>query len=645
MDDSNRVVVNNTLRTGREWIEGLNSHPYKNEYDKIIFSGGEPSLHPDFFEIVAKVKGFKSKIVVTNLSFDVNRMIDACRAAGSRVIIQPSFHFEHASFEVFVEKMRKLKSNNMLSHFIPASVVGLPDRTEPEDFKKRFKQEGFDISVYKFEGYYNGKFNYADINGFGSLGIYRRVSCSSSSHFACPNGDIVVCPNDTYAKEAKTYGNICDKIYENIKLSRICDHYGSCHISSASWVKIKSLENGKTIWRGKNFIEKSPLNLFRIWCERNNYKWLSKVKYLYNNFFVKFTHFSFADLKSKNIKNSNKILVFELWGIGDVVLSTGLLQVLRKAFLNSEITLLAKEHAKSILFTNGSVDKFIVYDFPWTKFKRKYHLWRWDWLGLIRLVKRLRAEKFDLILDARGDIRNNFLSFLIGAKRRIGYDWTGGGYFLTDIVKCKQKNLHRVDAWANLIKHLGLKDINVNPVIMISEEEKRWVDEFFQSEEIDKEKLIIGIHPGARIKTRRWPLDRFGKVADYVIDTYKAKVIVFIDPEGTGDDISIKGKYMSMKLSLRQLIAVLPKLGLFICNDGGPMHLAAAAGVPIVSIFGPTEPKWFGPYGQKDAVVIKKNFSCRPCFDRCSLRKPACLESIDFEQVNQRIAAKLKRVN
>ncbi len=362
-------------------------------------------------------------------------------------------------------------------------------------------------------------------------------------------------------------------------------------------------------------------------------------------FLIKFTRLFSVNFKSTSIKNINRILVLELWGIGDVVLVSGVLRVLKNSFSYSEITLLAKKHAETVLFNNKSVNKFITYDFPWTKFKGKYHLWGRDWLGLIRLVRRLRAEKFDLILDARGDIRNNLLSFLIGARRSVGYDWTGGGYFLTDVVKCDRDKLHRVDAWANLIKHIGIKDSDIRPVITISEEEDRWANEFLRDKGVNRGELLIGIHPGARIKTRCWPLDRFAKVADYVIDTYNAKVVVFIDPEGTGDNILIKGEYISMKLLLRQLIAVLNKLSLFICNDGGIMHLAAASGIPIISIFGPTEPKCFGPYGQKDAVVIEENFSCRPCFDYCSLRKSMCLESIDVEQVNQRIEAKLKRVN
>ncbi len=132
---------------------------------------------------------------------------------------------------------------------------------------------------------------------------------------------------------------------------------------------------------------------------------------------------------------NKKILVLELWGIGDVVLSTGALRQLKKNFQGAEIVLLAKEHAREILFNNWDVDRVITFNFPWTRFKGKYILWAWDWLGLIKLIRQLRRERFDLVIDARGDIRNNFLSFVIGGRKRVGYDWTGGGFFLTDITQ------------------------------------------------------------------------------------------------------------------------------------------------------------------------------------------------------------------
>lgn len=344
-----------------------------------------------------------------------------------------------------------------------------------------------------------------------------------------------------------------------------------------------------------------------------------------------------------NIKNINKILIMELWGIGDIVLVSGVPGALKKFNPNIRIVLLGKEHAKTVLSDNLHVDQFINYDFPWTRLKRKYWLWQWDWIRLFRLIILLRAKKFDLIIDARGDIRNNFLSFLIGAKSRVGYDWGGGGYFLTDIVKSDRSKMHRVDAWRKLLEYVGIERLNVEPIVKISKNEDAWADDFLQTRGIDNNSLLVGIHPGARSKTRRWPLDRFAKVADFIISGYGAKVIVFIDPDDLGKDIPIRGPHVLMKLPLRQLISVLSKVNLFICNDSGPMHLAAALGVPLVSVFGPTEPRWFGPYGQNDAVIINENFLCRPCFDNCYLKNNPCLYSIDVGQVNKVVKRSLDR--
>ncbi len=339
----------------------------------------------------------------------------------------------------------------------------------------------------------------------------------------------------------------------------------------------------------------------------------------------------------------SKILVLELWGIGDIVFASGVLRVLKKSFPYSEVTLLAKKHAESVLLNDKSVDKFIVYDFPWTKFKRKYCLWEWDWFGIIRLIRQLRAEKFDLVFDARGDIRNNLLSFLVGAKRRIGYDWSGGGYFLTDIVKCSYKKLHRVDAWFNLLKHINIKDNVVDPVLAISKEEEKWGDEFLKSKEVNREKLLIGIHPGARIKTRCWPLERFSKVA-YYLKQRNIQIIVFVEPDGYGQDMSVPEGCIKAKVNLREFIVLARKLGFLVCNDGGAMHLAVAVHTPVVAVFGPTDPVRFGPCGGGNAIVIKEDVPCRPCFDYCRHREPYCLTSITEEQVIKQVDAMIVRI-
>ena len=337
-----------------------------------------------------------------------------------------------------------------------------------------------------------------------------------------------------------------------------------------------------------------------------------------------------------------KILVLELWGIGDIALVTPALIALRQRSPEAKIAILAKKHAMEILQHSSLVDEFIIYDFPWTKFKGKYRFWQWDFRGLLKLINRLRKESFDLALDARGDFRNNLLSFLISSKKRIGYDWTGGGYFLTDVVSLGYEGLHRVDAWLNLLKYLGISTDSVTPRLYLSEDEDKWAEDFLADNAITPDDLVIGIHPGGRIKKRCWPLDRFVKVADSIKDKYNAKIIVFVEPDGYGDALAMNKYFVHAKLSLRELISVISKLNLFICNDSGPMHIATAVDTPVLAIFGPGDLEAIGPYGKGHNIVIKDGFSCRPCYDYCKYKEPLCLTSITVEDVLNQVDATLK---
>ena len=282
MSNTPRMIVDNTIRSEEEWIDGLNSFPYKMLYEKIIFSGGEPSLHKGFYNIVTSVKGYKNVLIVSNLSFDVEKLIHFTRKNDASLIVQPSFHYEFSNYDVFVNKIRKLKQNNMLSNFIPVSIVDIPDREEPGHYRAEFKRNGFIASLYHFEGYYRGVFNSAVKEGFGSLGRTASVVCYSVCNSVKPNGDIVFCPTDTYEKNAEKFGNICDQVYLDIAAKRICARYGTCHVSSASWCMIKTLAEDKTVWKGKNFREKNLKTRLRNFLEKKNYPWLAQLKEYYN---------------------------------------------------------------------------------------------------------------------------------------------------------------------------------------------------------------------------------------------------------------------------------------------------------------------------------------------------------------------------
>jgi heptosyltransferase I len=340
--------------------------------------------------------------------------------------------------------------------------------------------------------------------------------------------------------------------------------------------------------------------------------------------------------KSKKQVEYKKILIFELWGIGDLIIMSSVIRHFKKRYPTTEISLLSKSIARDVFKNSDLFDEIIEIDFPWTRFKGKYRFWTWDWKDLSTIIMKTRGKKFDLSIDARGDLRNNLLSFLIGAKKRIGYDWSGGGYFLTDVVKCNYTSLHRADAWANLLTYIGVKDTDTRPVIVVNKEEGVWADEFLKKKGIDTQKPIIGIHPGARIKTRCWPLERFSKVANYLKQT-NSQVIVFIDPDGYGEDIILPEGCLKVRVNLREFTALVKELDFLVCNDGGAMHIATAVCTPVVAVFGPTDPARFGPYGGGNIVVLKENVPCRPCFDYCRYKEPYCLTDITAEQVIKQV--------
>jgi len=143
------------------------------------------------------------------------------------------------------------------------------------------------------------------------------------------------------------------------------------------------------------------------------------------------------------------------------------------------------------------------------------------------------------------------------------------------------------------------------------------------------------------VKVRCWPLEKFAEIGSYAAIRHKAKVLVFVEPDGYGDDIAVTTEHVKVKVGLRQMTALISKLSLLICNDSGAMHIASAVHTPTVSIFGPGDPGSIGPYGGNHAVVIK-DISCRPCFDHCRYPEPICLMEISTEEVIREVDHQLK---
>jgi ADP-heptose:LPS heptosyltransferase len=309
---------------------------------------------------------------------------------------------------------------------------------------------------------------------------------------------------------------------------------------------------------------------------------------------------------------ARRILVIEPWLIGDVVLATPVLQALRERYPDAHISLLAKAHAEELLRNSGLVDDVIIADLPWTATAGKYRPSRYDRGEIAGLVSRLRAARFDLTIDCRMDIRSNLVTFATGAPRRIGYAFGGGSYLLTDAVVASPNDHHKVRDWLALLRPLdggnGTTDVTESlarrfkPRLNVTDEERTQAAARLSSLGFLEDDMILGIHPGASQPRRRWPLEDFAWVAEALAGRYSSKTLVFLDPDGYGEAMRLRGVRF-LRTSLREMMAAMTQCDLLLCNDSGPMHVADALGVPLVGIFTTGNPAWHRPFGDDQITV------------------------------------------
>jgi heptosyltransferase-2 len=329
------------------------------------------------------------------------------------------------------------------------------------------------------------------------------------------------------------------------------------------------------------------------------------------------------------------ILLLEYWNLGDIVMESPFVQNVRINYPNARIVLLTSPKAVPLLENQGLVNEVIAVRVPWAQHYsrwRKYNPFSPLWMELLRTLKFLHAQHFDLAFTARADIRENCILWLAETRRRVGYGFGGGGYFLTDVVAPDLEHPHFSMRWLRLLEHLGKPILVRQPSLSVSREEDRDAEQYLAQHGLQGQDFLVGIHPGARSATRQWGEENFAMVAQRLRAQYPVKILWFQDPsqvrpaQGADD-------FIPLSLPLRQFMAVLKRCRLFICNDSGPMHISTALGVPVVAVFGPTEPMWFGPLNPGDRIVIQSGFWCRPCFDYCLFDQPYCLRTIRVDSV------------
>ena len=298
-----------------------------------------------------------------------------------------------------------------------------------------------------------------------------------------------------------------------------------------------------------------------------------------------------------------RILVVELWNIGDVILTMPFLAQLRVIFPNAETTLLARPYAAEILAGTGLVDHFIAADLTWKRENRRFNPFVYDWGELRRVAGALRERKFDLAFQCRPYVREYVLLAASGARRKVGWQRRGWDRTLTDPISFDDSDIQKKDAWLRLLGPFGGPRRMEMPRLQVTRDEQAWAEGYLAQHGASSS-MLVAIHPGASIPEKRWPIERFEDVARDLVGRPGVQVLAFAEPEGYGDALGQIEGVIPAKVGLRQMIALLERCSLLICNDSGPMHIAAALGVPTVAVFGSGIDRQFAPLGAQHESVI-----------------------------------------
>ena len=321
------------------------------------------------------------------------------------------------------------------------------------------------------------------------------------------------------------------------------------------------------------------------------------------------------------LSNAHKILFITLSNIGDVILTLPVLSALRDNFPEASIDVVVGPRPQEVFKKDPRVNRVFIYD---------------KHIGLkdkITFIKNLKAEKYDLAID----MKTSLLPILIGARYRTPVIICRGQACLPPTLK--HKRLIHLES----LRPFGLI-YKQQKNIYIDDEARKKIENILQTSGIKNTDIIIGVCPGSKSHLKQWKKQGFADVVNSILKNTQYKVILIGDMKeaGLSKEIAARIKQPGLidltgKISLNELFPLVEKFNLLLTGDSAAMHIASDLGVKVVAIFGPTDPKEYGPRGKKD-IVIRKDLKCSPCKKaQCRFGTHECMTSISAEEVLEAI--------
>ena len=335
-----------------------------------------------------------------------------------------------------------------------------------------------------------------------------------------------------------------------------------------------------------------------------------------------------SKIKSVEIK---KILCIKPRGIGDIILSTIVLENLKAAFPHSEIHYLTEEFAKRAVENNPFVSKILTFN------KKDF---------VLSIIRKVRKEKFDLVIDFWSNPKTAQITFLSGARYRVGYEKRGRKYAYNYLGKNGTMGQHAAEDNLVLLKAIDVPIISKRIIYKTTKEEKTFAENFF-SKLNNQDHLKIGVIPSGGWESKRCDPVKWIEICNEILKRYDAQFLILWGPGDENDSKMIFEAFsskstMAPKSSFGELSALIEKCELVIANDSGPMHVSATLGKPTLGIFGPTDPQAHQPYSENSSFVIHSELHCIKCTKLVCPYNHECMLELPVEKVMNEIEKLIK---
>lgn len=308
--------------------------------------------------------------------------------------------------------------------------------------------------------------------------------------------------------------------------------------------------------------------------------------------------------------NPRKILVIDFGQLGDVVLSLPALHAIRERFPRATITVAVGKPGAEVVELSGYGDSTLVVDRVALRDGPKLV----SLVRIAKLVQLVRRSQFDFVIDLHSLSETNLLGFLSGAPKRLySRRPTRSLDFLANFhprppVEIDHRQRHLIDRYLDVLLPLGVKDADRLPHLKTRPADDAAIEKILKRAKADIGTPLVGLFPGAGHPSRRWPLERFAELADFLARNDQLRIVVFLGPEEHDMVQDIRREFPPTtlvldRLTIPQVAAAQARLAVFVSNDTGPMHIASAVGTPVVLLLDKRAPQSYLPQGDRHQVI------------------------------------------